>query len=70
MVDVAGVTVGAAFVGTLASTIVIADLLRSLHDGGMDFSIVSLDLRAPDGRRAVVSQSHEPVRPRFTTAVQ
>ena len=69
MVDLAGVTVGAAFVGTLASTIVIADLLRSLHDGGMDFSIVSLDLRAPDGRHAVVSQSHEPVRPRFTNAV-
>lgn len=67
MVDVAGVTVGAAFVGALVSTIVIADLLRLLHDGA-DFSIVSLDLRAPDGRHAVMSRSQEPVRPCFTRA--
>lgn len=51
MVDVAGVTVGAAFVGALASTIVIADVIRLLHDGGVNISIISLDLRArkPDG---------------------
>lgn len=68
MADVAGVTVGAAFVGALASTIVISDLLRLLHDEGTRFSIVSLDLRAPEARQAVPSDSQEPVRARFTEA--
>lgn len=68
MVTVAGVTVGAAFVGALASTLVIADLLRPLHEGGMDFSVVSIDLRAPEARRAVPSDLPEMVLPAFTTA--
>jgi hypothetical protein len=52
MLDIAGVTVGAAFVGTRASTLVIADILRLLH-GGDDYSVISLDLRNPAGIRAV-----------------
>jgi hypothetical protein len=67
MVDVAGVTVGAAFVGAVASTIVVGDLLRLLHEDGTNYSVASLDLRAPHGLRAVLS-SLDVVAPPFTTA--
>jgi len=52
MLDIAGVTVGAAFVGTFASTLVVADILRLLH-GGNDYSVISVDLRSPSGIQAV-----------------
>ena len=52
MVDIAGVTVGAAFVGTIASTLVVADILRLLH-GGTSYSVISLDLRSPAGIQAI-----------------
>ncbi|MCW2690812.1 MAG: UBA/ThiF-type binding fold containing protein [Mycobacterium sp.] len=68
IVDVAGITVGAAFVGTLASTMVIGDLLRLLHEGGASFSIISVDLRAPQANRAVQSTGREPIAPSFTMA--
>jgi hypothetical protein len=66
MVDVAGITVGAAFVGAVASTIVVGDLLRLLHENGMNYSVASLDLRAPHGLRAVPSSSDVVVAPPFT----
>ena len=52
MLDIAGVTVGAAFVGTFASSIVIADILRLLH-GGKNYSVISVDMRNPPGIHAV-----------------
>lgn len=52
MLDIAGVTVGAAFVGTFASSIVVADTLRLLH-GGNNYSVISVDLRNPSGINAV-----------------
>ena len=52
MLDIAGVTVGAAFVGTFASTMVVADILRVLH-GGVNYSVIAVDLRKPDGIRAI-----------------
>jgi hypothetical protein len=52
MLDIAEVTVGAAFVGTLASTLVIGDILRLLH-GGTEYSVISVDLRNPSDIRAV-----------------
>lgn len=52
MLDIAGVTVGAAFVGTFASTLAVADIFRLLH-GGNDYSVVSVDLRTPSGIQAV-----------------
>lgn len=52
MLDMAGVTVGAAFVGTFASSIVIADILRLLHDGN-NYSVISVDMRNPSGIHAV-----------------
>lgn len=56
MLDIAGVTVGAAFVGSFAGTVVIADLLRLLH-GGREFSVVATDLRDPSATRAVTNKS-------------
>lgn len=53
ILDFAGITVGAAFVGTVASTLVIADILRLLHAGGESYSVIALDLRDPRGIRAV-----------------
>lgn len=68
ILDVAGVTVGAAYVGTIASTLVIADILRLLHDG-VSYSVIGLDLRDPRGIRAVVnSNSGDGVAPPYTLA--
>ena len=52
MLEIAGVTVGAAFAGTVAGTLVVADVLRALH-GGESYSVIGLDLRDPAGIRAV-----------------
>jgi len=47
VVDVHGASVGAAFVGTLAGALVLADVLRMLH-GGPELSLVTVDLADPD----------------------
>jgi hypothetical protein len=67
MVDIAGVTVGAAFVGTVASALVIADLLRVLHDGE-NYSVVSVDLREPNRIRAAKNSSPGDYLPAWTPA--
>lgn len=46
LLEVAGVTVAAAFVGAFAGALVIADLLRHLH-GGPSIAVLSIDLRSP-----------------------
>ena len=68
MLDLAGVTVGAAFVGTFASSIVIADILRLLH-GGDGYSVLAVDMRDPAGIRAVPNSAPgEYPNPAFTRA--
>jgi hypothetical protein len=68
ILDIAGVTVGAAFVGTVASTLVVADILRLLHDGE-SYSVIALDLRDPRGIRAVVNSNRQDrALPRYTRA--
>lgn len=62
MLDVAGVTVGAAFVGAFASTLVVGDVLRVLH-GGQEYSIVAVDLRSPIGVHAVPNRAPGPFVP-------
>jgi hypothetical protein len=47
MLDIAGVTVGAAFVGTVAGVLVVADILRILN-AGENYAVVAVDLRCPD----------------------
>jgi hypothetical protein len=47
LIDIAGITVGAAFVGAVASTFVIADVLRELHQG-KTYSVIGCNLRDVD----------------------
>lgn len=67
MVDLAGVTVGAAFVGTVASALAVADILRVLHDG-QRYSVIALDLREAYRRRAVADASPSTYVPKYTRA--
>lgn len=46
MLEFAGITVAAAFVGSVASALVLADPLRVLHEGN-DYAVIGLDLRSP-----------------------
>jgi hypothetical protein len=59
MLEVAGVTVGAAFVGAAAGALGVADLLRHLH-GGNEYSVISLDLRTPAEPEAVSNAAPGP----------
>jgi hypothetical protein len=52
--EVAGRTVGAAFVGVVASTLVIAEELRALVDG-QRFEVVALSLRSPEHVDAIAN---------------
>lgn len=65
MLDIAGVSVGAAFVGAFAGALVIADLLRVLH-GGIDLSVIALDLREPVSPRVVDNSNPGDAAPAFT----
>ena len=65
ILDIAGVTVGAAFVGAVASTLVVADLLRVLHEGA-EYSVIALDLRNPGARKAVPNTATGSYIPRAT----
>jgi hypothetical protein len=56
MLDIAGVTVGAAFVGAITSTLVIADTLRVLHDG-QRYAVIGLDLRTPSAIEAALANA-------------
>ena len=67
MLDIAGVTVGAAFVGTFTSTLVVADILRLLH-GGENYSVISVNLRNPSGICAIPSALGEYPAPGYTLA--
>lgn len=46
MTDIAGITVGAAFVGATAAALTLGDILRWLH-GGAEISVLAFDLRTP-----------------------
>jgi hypothetical protein len=48
----AGKAVGAPFVGAVAATLVISEVLRLLH-GGVLHELIDLDLKAPEYRKAV-----------------
>jgi hypothetical protein len=68
MREVAGVTVGAAFVGTIAGALAVADILRVLH-GGENYSIIALDLRHPGGLQTVMNSAPDDyAAPAYTTA--
>lgn len=54
VIEVAGRTVGAAFVGAIASTLVVAEELRALAEGPR-FEVISLSLRDPQYLQAVAN---------------
>ncbi len=59
VLDVAGVTVGAAFVGALTGALTVTDLVRELHDGPR-YSVLHVDLRQPSDIRAVPNSAPGP----------
>ena len=67
LLDIAGVTIGAAFVGTFAASLVVADLLRLLH-GGEPFAVVHVDLRHPENLLAVRNARPGDPTPAYTDA--
>lgn len=69
MLDIAGVTVGAKSVGTFASTLVMADILRVLH-GGESYSVIAVDLRDPPAIRAVPNSAPREYTPPAHTAAR
>ena len=69
MLDIAGITVGAAFVGAVAATLAVADILRVLHDGE-NYSVVALDLREPNRIKAIPNANPGRYIPKYTAAAQ
>jgi hypothetical protein len=69
MLDIAGITVGAAFVGTVAGALAVADILRVLHDGE-NYSVVALDLREPNRIKAILNANPGRYIPKCTAATQ
>lgn len=57
--ELAGISVGAAFVGAIAGALGVADILRYLHSGS-ELSVISLDLRSPNDIRTASNQSPGP----------
>lgn len=59
IVEVAGRSVGASFVGCVAAALVLCEVLRSLIHGPR-FQILSLSLRSPDTRKAILKIGLDP----------
>jgi hypothetical protein len=57
MTLLAGKAIGAPFVGSIAATLVIAEVLRLLH-GGHSLQLIDMDLMCPE-HREVVPQSQD-----------
>jgi len=53
--EIAGVSVGAAFVGAFAASLALADVLRSLH-AGPELALVTTDLRTPAFTTAILNE--------------
>lgn len=68
IIDVAGATAAAAFVGAIAGALSVADHLRSLH-GGRRYAVVGVDLRSPSDVTAAPALGCDlPPNPGFTHA--
>ena len=67
LLDIAGLTIGAAFVGSVAACLVVGDLLRRLQ-GGSPFSVVHVNLRHPENLEAVPNRAPAEATPAFTLA--
>ena len=70
VIELAGATAAASFVGAIAGALSVADLLRILHDGQQYVSI-NLDLRSPGtGFAAFTEGVNQPINPGYTAASQ
>ena len=68
VIEIAGRSVGAAFVGCVAATLAVAEVLRFLA-GGPRFEILSVSLRSPHTPQAVSNtRQSQPVNPGFVIA--
>jgi hypothetical protein len=65
LLDIAGLTIGAAFVGSVAACLVVGERLRQLH-GGSPFSVVNVNLRNPENLEAVPHRAPAEATPAFT----
>ena len=70
VVELAGATAAASFVGAIAGALSVADLLRILHDG-QQFASINLDLRSPGAKLTAFTEGvSQPVNPGYTAASQ
>lgn len=70
VIDLAGATAAASFVGAIAGALGVADLLRILLDG-QHYATINLDLRSPSNMLAAVAEGvNEPINPGYTTISQ
>ena len=69
VIELAGATPAAAFVGAIAGALSVADLLRFLH-GGHQYGALNVDLRSPNDAVAPPSlKPQQPFNPGFTTSL-
>ena len=69
VIELAGATAAASFVGAIAGALSVADLLRILHDG-KHYATISLDLRNPHRVLAALAEDQgEPINPGYTPAL-
>ncbi len=66
VVDLAGATAAASFVGAIAGALSVADILRLLHDG-QHYASINLDLRSPGNILASIAEgANQPINPGFS----
>ena len=61
IIDMAGISIGAAFVGCVAATLVLSEVLRTLA-GGPRFEVLSVSLRSPQRLQAAINRHEGTVR--------
>lgn len=68
VVELAGATAAASFVGAIAGALCVADLLRIFH-GGLHYASINLDLRNPHRvLTALAEDENQPINPGYTPA--
>lgn len=70
VVELAGATAAASFVGAIAGALSVADPLRILHDG-QQYASINLDLRSPGAKLTAFTEGvSQPINPGYTAASQ
>ncbi len=70
VVELAGATAAASFVGAAAGALSVADLLRILHDGGQQYASINVDLRNPGSKLTAFTRGvNQPINPGYTMVI-